>query len=641
MIIEEVYVYNLNLMDQRVPEGRLYYRSNFLKSSDYNKYANALRNGQALAPDEVKFSVKVIMDEDLSIIHSRILESHEVDVEIYPDQSRFYLRIKGSSKRVPEKISRLVEKYLLDYMSTMELFIINGVTDPKVYRFNRGVLEVIGKNLSPREVLKYSRIGELIISEYDDLIYLHQDIYFRSLVFNKVSMGDEVNLDYYHPEVKSLIVRSDSFLNLRVLQPLVSLEIYDHSCVTVVSSTDIKRLEVTDGEVFLLGDNNKISHLELNSRSELLGVKGMKVKHLVLSSFEMYDRMPTFECTDISLDSMIIDNKVLNRMTTENLSIRDCDICVGISEVLGLPSESLEIINSKDHNIINEIIGEVHPRLELSMSYYYNTNNDILIKNSEFDSLYLSGIKDSLIDLYLSNVESSVVNIINLSTKIDHVTSNEVSITRTEDINHDDHISDSVINNLQVLAFNCALSITNCIIGIMSSPTISEFTHSRVDKLTVSNDDSTLSMINSKIGTLKVIGDHVDFVVKRDSEISLMIIDCHRMATTYDDNPFSPDRIKVNRLHLILNWYISSYNKNFGYMKILDSLLVTNELVLYIHEGIRHIYEYRKFSEFITPDCLIITSRSTYNLLMKKHVINSDTKVRIVSNNELKKTLGI
>ena len=148
-------------------------------------------------------------------------------------------------------------------------------------------------------------------------------------------------------------------------------------------------------------------------------------------------------------------------------------------------------------------------------------------------------------------------------------------------------------------------------------------------------------MVNSKIETLRVLSDNVDFVTKKDSEVDLMIIDCHRMAVTYDDTPFSPDRIKVNKLHLILNWYISSHNKNFGYRRILDSLLVTNELVLYIHEGMRHTYEYRKFSEFITPDCQIITSKSAYNLLMKKRVIDSSTKVKIISNNELKKTLGI
>lgn len=640
MIIEEVYAYDTELTDLIVPEGKLYYKSKFLKSLDYERYANVLRSRKVLKDINTVFSAKVIIDDDLSLIHSRILESQEVDVVIHPDHSEFYMKIKGSSKKVPEEISRLVEKYLLDYMSTMESFLIDKIIDPKVYKFSEGVLESIGENLSPREALKYSKVNELIISEYDDLVYLHQDIYFRNLVFNKVSMGDEVSLDCYHPEVRFLIVRSDSFLNLRVLQPLVSLEIYDQSCVTIVSSTSIRRLGVTNSEIFLLGDNN-INHLELNLQSKILGMKNMRVRHLNLNSFGIYNRMPTFECSEVSLNSMTLDNRVLDRIITEHLIVKGCDICSYINDLLGLPSESLEIINSKDSSTIYEIIGEVHPKLELIMSYYYDTKNKVLIKNSEFDSLHLAGIKGSLIDLYLSNVKSSIVDITDFSVEIDHIISDETSIFCMEDINHENYISDSVMNNLQVLAFNCTLSIANCTIGIMSSPTISELTNSRVGELELSNDDSSLSMINSKIGTLKILGNCADFVTKRDSEIDLMIINCHRMATTYDDNPFNPDRIKVNRLHLILNWYISSYRKNFGYMRILDSLLVTNELVLYIHEGVRRTHEYRKFSEFITPDCQIVTSKSTYNLLMKKRVIDSSTKVKIISNNELKKTLGI
>ena len=122
MIIEEVYAYDTGLTDLIVPEGKLYYESKFLKSLDYERYANVLRSRKVLKDINLVFSAKVIIDDDLSLIHSRILESQEVDVVIHPDHSEFYMKIKGSSKKVPEEISRLVEKYLLDYMSTMESF---------------------------------------------------------------------------------------------------------------------------------------------------------------------------------------------------------------------------------------------------------------------------------------------------------------------------------------------------------------------------------------------------------------------------------------------------------------------------------------------------------------------------------------
>lgn len=639
MTIDCIYAYNnFELTGYPTPEGRVYYKSDNLKSLDYKRYANAI-NTRAQG-DKVGFVAVVIIDDDLSLIHSRILESPIVNVIIHPDHSVFYLKIKGSSRRVPEEISRLVEKYLLDYMSIMELYIINKIICPEVYKFNSGVLEFTKIGGSPSEVLKYSRVNELTISDYDDLIYLHQDIYFRNLVFDGVTMGDVVDLDYYLPEVRNLIVRSNGYLNLTMIQSLISLEIRDYSYVAIRSKIVTNALKVVDSEVLLLGDDNIINYLELSSVSKLLGVRSLRVRKLVLNKFQMYDRMPMIDCTRASLELMTTDSKVLDRITTEHLQVGCCEIPC-ISDLLRLPSKSLEIINSKDSSIINEIVGEVHPRLELILSYLDSTENNVLIKNSEFNNLHLVGTKDILMDLCLSEVKSSDVNIKNFSVRINHLSSNDLTLECKEDANHSNYVSDSIISNLQVGASNCAISITNCIVGTMVSPTISKFIYSKVDELNVPNDDSTLSLVNSKIGTLKILGSYVDFVIKKDSEIDLMIVDSHSMAVTYDDTPLDSDKIKVSKLHLILNWYMSSPRKNFGYMRILDSLQVTNELVLYIHEGVRHIYTYRKFSEFINPDCLIITSKSAYNLLMKKHVIDSSTKVKIISNNELKKTLGI